>query len=77
MKKFQKVTAMLLGLTMSVSLFACGGEGDSSSKGKEPDNILGVELPGNLEEGEGKQYLDGAVVAFKEANTVTIEYAMS
>lgn len=78
MKKFQKVTAMLLGLTMSVSLFACGGEGsDSSSKGKEPDNILGVELPGNLEEGEGKQYLDGAVVAFKEANTVTIEYTTS
>ena len=78
MKKFQKVTAMLLGLTMSVSLFACGGEGsDSSSKGKEPDNILGVELPGNLEEGEGKQYLDGAVQAFKAANTITIEYTMA
>ncbi len=77
MKKFQKVAAMLLGLTMSVSLFACGGSGDDSSKENGPDNILGIELPGNLEEGEGKQYLDGAVEAFKAANTVTIEYTMS
>ena len=78
MRKFQKVAAMLLGLTMSVSLFACGGDGgDSSSKENGPDNILGVELPGNLEEGEGEQYLDGAVEAFKAANTVTIEYTMS
>ena len=76
MKKFQKVAAMLLGLTMSVSLFACGGSGDDSSKENGPDNILGIELPGNLEEGEGKQYLDGAVEAFKAANTVTIEYTM-
>lgn len=77
MKKFQKVAAMLLGLTMSVSLFACGGSGDDSSKENGPDNILGIELPGNLEEGEGEQYLDGAVEAFKAANTVTIEYTMS
>ena len=77
MKKFQKVAAMLLGLTMSVSLFACGGSGDDSSKENGSDNILGIELPGNLEEGEGEQYLDGAVEAFKAANTVTIEYTMS
>ena len=77
MRKFQKVTAMLLGLTMSASLFACGGNSGSDSSSKEPNTILGVELPGNLEEGEGAQYLDGAVQAFKAANTVTIEYTVS
>ena len=29
-----------------------GGSGDDSSKENGPDNILGIELPGNLEEGE-------------------------
>lgn len=67
---------MLLGLTMSVSLFACGDDGDDSSK-QGSSGFLGIELPGNLEEGEGAQYLDGAVEAFKAANTVTIEYTMT
>lgn len=73
MKTFKKVAAMLLGLTMSVSLFACGGDnGDSSSAGG------GGFLPeGNLQEGDGAKYLEGALDAFKEANTITIDFSLN
>ena len=73
MKLFKKVTAALLGLTMSFSLFACGG-GDntsSSSKGGSEGGLIGG---GNLEDGDGAKYLEGAIDAFMEANTITVEF---
>jgi hypothetical protein len=70
MKTFKKVAASLLALTMSVSLFACGGEGnDSSSQG----GLAGLFPEGNLPEGDGAKYLEGAVDAFNEAETITVE----
>lgn len=70
MNFFKKAAAIVLGLTMSVSLFACGGENDDSSS--KPNG--GTFPESNLQEGEGAKYLEGAVEAFKEAETVTIEF---
>lgn len=72
MKIFKKTAAMLLGLTMSVSLFACGGDDDNSSSSKG-----GLFPEGNIEDGEGAKYLEGTLNAFKEAETITIDFQLT
>lgn len=71
MKTFKKIAASLLALTMSASLFACGGSGDDSTP--QGGGLATLFPEGNLAEGDGAKYLEGAVDAFNEAETITIE----
>lgn len=77
MKFIKKAVAALLGLTMSFSLFACGGESDTSSDATNSGPLSGLLGQGNLEEGEGAKYLEGIVDAVKEANTITLDFDFS
>lgn len=73
MKFFQKAAAAVLALTMSFSLFACDGNGnDGESKENSSSSVSTVE--GNLEEGEGAKYLEGAIDALRESNTITLNF---
>ena len=76
MKFWKKTTALLVCLSMSISLCACDSNGDKNNSNQwgnsTPTPITPIVPGGGSSEGQGEKYLNGIVNTLKNAQTITV-----